>query len=712
MRFIILLLFVPCWLGAQQSKADATQMLEALKKSGYVRQEGNHLIFKAKRASDTAQVRLMYGALFSNTNYTIGFEINGQYFDSRKNNSAVITDVKRKPADTVLTAAPVVKQVPKAMVLNAEQLYVSSGSFLIKTGRDYRYITLPRIQNGIIPKILSYTNNTEQNYWQFIPQPYGYYKIKTSGNLYLQEYNNGIYGYGVSCGSNNTAIPDRQLWKLSGGEKGLYKIVSKEGRYLSLTAATVTEDATISVDATASSVANAQYWHLIKMEGEPKVMTAFEPVQHGFKFANTFDNSRFIAGVRWAFGGRCAGMIYAALDYYFNRISIPAANQLPPEGSILSTYISARQEQSTNANIDRFTELNINPGGIRTNEFFNWGLQNTGGGRLQQIRAELDAGRPVSIILFNPRGDLIHYPHHCVAVLGYSLGRYRGDLGQYRSDVKLYVYDPNFPDEIKVMIPNLADDNNPRYAYVNASKAEADITEWLTYFPNAGYRAVTPVSNDAITGCPASPGIISRGNYSGVNRSNYNFKCITAVAANFYGSTCVQTDFERAILDSAIFHGANLRNSNFSSTSLARTNFFGADLKDTRFFFARGEFTKFEGADLKLAKFNSAQMINCNFIGADLFQAELTGGNFTGTHFTRASLSRTACENANFNNTELSLTNFQHAFLVGASFRNAIFERTDFRNADLRNADFTGAVFRGRLLLEGANLEGAIGLPR
>lgn len=63
---------------AQQPNADAERMLQALKQSGLVRQEGNHIIFKVKKASDTAQLRLLYGNMFASDKWTMGFEVEGK----------------------------------------------------------------------------------------------------------------------------------------------------------------------------------------------------------------------------------------------------------------------------------------------------------------------------------------------------------------------------------------------------------------------------------------------------------------------------------------------------------------------------------------------------------------------------------------------------------------------------------------------------------
>lgn len=705
--FVVLCFFGLLNLYSQQPLTDKERMIESLKQSGYMRQEGNTLIYKVKRASDTAQARLMYGSLFRDTKYTIRFEMDGKYFDN----------VKIKPVEKTLPKkeTPEVKEyvtnntvAHTGTLASAEQLYLTGGWFLIRSARAYKYITLPDAGRvaGNTPSLFGYSNSENQNYFKLVAQPGGYYKIETHNGLYLQLKNSSNNTPLISAETNNS---DAQLWKFTPAGNGMYKIVAKNDFYLSASATTLNDNAKITGSQAVSSIFNSQLWHMIRMTGDRQVkMTLFNPLTQGFHFANTFDNTRFIAGVEWKFGGRCAGMVFGALDYYYNNEPAPVNNQLPEEGTVLSTYIGARQEVTSKAHYDRYTELNFNPGGARTMEFFNWGLQGTGGGRLQELKNFIDAGKPMPIILFNPAGDLINYPHHCVLAIGYSLNRYQGDLGLYKEDVKIYTYDPNYPNQVTIMMANLADMNNPRYFNVNTS----NVTPWLTYFHNSVYSVQRPLTNRDANECPGTRQQLTAKNYRGTNHSNQSFKCAVANRADFYGATFMQVDFENASLDSAIFYGANVRNSNFSSTSLTGTNFYGADLKDTRFLFTRADKALFEGADMKLARFNSGVLTNSSFRGADLHRTQFNGTNFTGSHFTRASLSHTSGENANFSNTELALANFQNAYLKGAVFRGAIIEGTDFRNADLTNADFTGVIIRTRPLLDGAKLEGAIGLPR
>jgi hypothetical protein len=211
-----------------------------------------------------------------------------------------------------------------------------------------------------------------------------------------------------------------------------------------------------------------------------RVMTSFSPATHGFKFSNSFQTEP-IQNIR--FGGLCGGMAYSALDYYNTRRAIPTQTFRPADGTPLFNYIYTRQTNSIADNIDKWTELFVNPFGWRTGEFFNWGLQGFKGGRLQELRASIDAGKPVPLGLFK-NGDGGAGPHHQVLAIGYDMGRYRGDLGANKEDLKIYIYDSNFPNQTMTLVPKPASNC---YYYIEDTRCV-----WQTYFVDKKYRTQTP----------------------------------------------------------------------------------------------------------------------------------------------------------------------------------------------------------------------------
>ncbi len=216
---------------------------------------------------------------------------------------------------------------------------------------------------------------------------------------------------------------------------------------------------------------------LVDLSQAAPVMTRFRPEVHGFKFANTFSND-FVPQLDIRTGGLCGGMAAASLDYFFANRAIPNQDYRPANSTILQSYLYNRQVDSIKSHLDKWTELGVNPGGARNTEFFNWGLQAGVGKRITELRAHIDAGRPVAIGLQEAGTG-----SHQVVAVGYDLGRYRGDLGNFKTDFKIFVYDNNHPNELRTLVPDV---NNQVYTYL-----ESDET-WRTYFVQTNYAPKIP----------------------------------------------------------------------------------------------------------------------------------------------------------------------------------------------------------------------------
>ena len=140
-------------------------------------------------------------------------------------------------------------------------------------------------------------------------------------------------------------------------------------------------------------------------------MTNFDPKEDGFQFSNSFKTELVLKDVR--FGGLCGGMSYTALDYYYGNKPIANQDYRPAVNTTLFNRIYRRQETSIVQNADKWAELIFNPFGARSDEFFRWGLEGKRGGRLQELRSKIDAGKPVPLGLFKD-GDGGMRPHHQV----------------------------------------------------------------------------------------------------------------------------------------------------------------------------------------------------------------------------------------------------------------------------------------------------------
>jgi hypothetical protein len=210
------------------------------------------------------------------------------------------------------------------------------------------------------------------------------------------------------------------------------------------------------------------------------LISHFDPAKNGFNFVNDFKND-FISALSVTTGGLCGGMSYTALDYYFAHAGVPRQDFRPANGTTLQSYLYNRQVESIKSNLDRWTELGFNPGGARDSEFFNWGLQGSSGGRLEELRSFLHNGTPVPLGL---QGDGQTGTHQVVAI-GYDMGRYKGDLGAFESDLKIFLYDPNHPNQTMTLVPDPA---KHIYYYPSGGYGET----WRTYFVDKNYHAQRP----------------------------------------------------------------------------------------------------------------------------------------------------------------------------------------------------------------------------
>ncbi|MEJ8849555.1 hypothetical protein [Variovorax rhizosphaerae] len=231
------------------------------------------------------------------------------------------------------------------------------------------------------------------------------------------------------------------------------------------------------VGLTATSVGTNEVFEEVAVQGSA---SGFSPEIHGFRFTNTFEVEP-IQNVR--FSGLCGGMAYAALDYYNARVQIPPQDYRPAVGTPLFNFIFSRQGRSIVDNLDKWGELFFNPFGWRSDEFFRWGLQGYAGGRLQELRTALSLGHPTPLGLFKA-GNGGAGPHHQVLAIGVSQGRYLGDLGNNAEDLRIFIYDPNFPNKVMTLAPSLAD---KCYYYL-----ENPSCRWMTYFVDRKYRPVVP----------------------------------------------------------------------------------------------------------------------------------------------------------------------------------------------------------------------------
>ena len=192
---------------------------------------------------------------------------------------------------------------------------------------------------------------------------------------------------------------------------------------------------------------------MLTAASERSAMTRFDPVRHGFGFVNAFSNN-VIPEFDYRTDGLCAGMVFAALDYYRQpSVPFPTQDYAPGEGTPLRSYLYKRQMDSIiDRNHLKWVELSVNPEGARNTEFYRWGLEK--GGRLDELKRRIRAGDPVPLGLKSCGGRCAG--DHVVLAIGYDVGTFAGEFtdspaGNARL-LRIYVYDPNSPGKRSVLV--------------------------------------------------------------------------------------------------------------------------------------------------------------------------------------------------------------------------------------------------------------------
>ena len=161
--------------------------------------------------------------------------------------------------------------------------------------------------------------------------------------------------------------------------------------------------------------------------------TNFNPPSHGYSFPNRFEFkglSRIKKFVKSNFiYGMCGGMVFTALDFYFDQYKLPGYQAVEDLPLSYTKYLWKRQTQSVSISvllkIIQFATLSVSKS-----------MQKTIQDELPKIIERLNDGLPAPIVII--RSSLFQNPthNHQVLVIGYI------DNG---STLDLELYDPNHP---------------------------------------------------------------------------------------------------------------------------------------------------------------------------------------------------------------------------------------------------------------------------
>lgn len=230
--------------------------------------------------------------------------------------------------------------------------------------------------------------------------------------------------------------------------------------------------------------------------------TLFNPVKNGFQFANVFDNVIKIPGIgNVAFAaGRCGGMAFSSLDYYFAGAAIPDTGTTPPtDNSSLGQFILQRQIASF-----------FLPSAVK---FFQWSalpddpppfiqpIANVSRDQeFVKLKAGIDANQPMPLGLIAAHGlsiDQLGHNHQVVAT-GYD--------GQPGSVSKIYIYDVNFPSQENVILVDATSD-----AFREQSPDGSIVNTWRAFFVQDYFRQTPPVNITGIASGIAAAGVAATG---------------------------------------------------------------------------------------------------------------------------------------------------------------------------------------------------------
>lgn len=179
--------------------------------------------------------------------------------------------------------------------------------------------------------------------------------------------------------------------------------------------------------------------------------TSFSPAENGFHFANGFVNKVIDTG----FGkiesrGRCGGMAFASLDYYFAKIPVPAHEpddfpnrKYPPDGSKLADYIYKRSVHSfLTLSAYKFVDWTIRTD--RTYSLRKSVYNKTRTEEFPKLRKSIDSGKPVVLGLIAAYKASEIFKNHQVVAYGY-------EYDAKEKHIDIYIYDNNSPDREVVL---------------------------------------------------------------------------------------------------------------------------------------------------------------------------------------------------------------------------------------------------------------------
>jgi hypothetical protein len=200
-----------------------------------------------------------------------------------------------------------------------------------------------------------------------------------------------------------------------------------------------------------------------------KFVSGFKPSEQGFHFENNFEDGAPVLTIRVpeignipvgnAGGGLCGGMVFAALDF-FEEGRIPPADTSPPKpGAPLFDYIAQRLLDSFNgvSGVHKYLSWMRLPDETHLSGLFKSIGWHTVNDEWPAIKNDLDNDQPspLGLILVESLNPFDVGKNHQVLAYGYK-------LDEATNDLRVFVYDPNWPDHDEITLSvNIADPASP-----------------------------------------------------------------------------------------------------------------------------------------------------------------------------------------------------------------------------------------------------------
>jgi hypothetical protein len=180
------------------------------------------------------------------------------------------------------------------------------------------------------------------------------------------------------------------------------------------------------------------------------IKTDFTPQKHGFQFGNHFVDTI----LKTPFGniqtrGRCGGMAFASLDFYYSGIPVPS------QGIALGDYIYRRS-------VDSIFSLSAF-------KFLSWKRT-----EFSKLKRAIDKGNPVVLGLISGSKGAGVTKHHQVVAYGYD--------EPTKDKIVIFIYDSNSPNQEVVL------ESVKAPSYFKASNG----SEWRGFFVQ-NYKYKRPV---------------------------------------------------------------------------------------------------------------------------------------------------------------------------------------------------------------------------